>query len=290
MSWSFEQLNSFVNAVNLGSFSAAARRLGKAQSRVSTDISNLEADLGFELFDRSQRLPQLTDNGKEMFVEAKAVLSQCQRLNSRALSVSEGNEAAIVFAIDEAVPITAFESFFEKISDQFPLLKLTIINGSQYEIAQWVDDGICDLGILFYQRQLAQSLEFTSIGSFKQTLIVGKNHPLSATPAPNLTQLNQYRQLVIWDLAAKGAQAISAKHWHIDSFYYIAALVTRGLGWALVPEHIARSPWVIEGIDELSCEYIPDSLLVEMGIVIRRDTGIGPIMQWMYTELEHLFD
>ncbi|MFT5236303.1 MAG: DNA-binding transcriptional LysR family regulator, partial [Shewanella sp.] len=53
MNWSLNQLEAFVLSVRHGSFSAAARKLGRAQSRISTAISNLEADLGFELFDRS---------------------------------------------------------------------------------------------------------------------------------------------------------------------------------------------------------------------------------------------
>lgn len=36
----------FVEAVDSGSFSAAARRLRKSQSTISTAIANLEADLG----------------------------------------------------------------------------------------------------------------------------------------------------------------------------------------------------------------------------------------------------
>ncbi|MFG0729114.1 helix-turn-helix domain-containing protein [Photobacterium damselae] len=36
MNWTIDQLIAFVSAVETGSFSAAARRLGKAQSRVSS--------------------------------------------------------------------------------------------------------------------------------------------------------------------------------------------------------------------------------------------------------------
>jgi len=99
MNWTIDQLNAFVTAVNQGSFSAAARKLGKAQSRISSAISNLEMDLGFELFDRSARLPVLTAKGEDMYLEAQAVLAQCQRLQSRAMSVTTGDELSLVIAI-----------------------------------------------------------------------------------------------------------------------------------------------------------------------------------------------
>ncbi|HCU2193477.1 TPA: LysR family transcriptional regulator, partial [Klebsiella variicola] len=52
MRYSPEALTAFVEAVDCGSFSAAARRLRKSQSTISTAIANLEADLGVTLFDR----------------------------------------------------------------------------------------------------------------------------------------------------------------------------------------------------------------------------------------------
>jgi DNA-binding transcriptional LysR family regulator len=41
-----EALTAFAEAATLGSFSAAARKLGKSQSTVSSAIANLEIDLG----------------------------------------------------------------------------------------------------------------------------------------------------------------------------------------------------------------------------------------------------
>lgn len=66
MRYSPEALKAFVEAVAAGSFSAAARRLRKNQSTISTSIANLEADLGFELFDRSARQPVLTIPGEQV--------------------------------------------------------------------------------------------------------------------------------------------------------------------------------------------------------------------------------
>ncbi|ELU07149.1 hypothetical protein CAPTEDRAFT_119712, partial [Capitella teleta] len=70
MSSFFDMLITFVAVAEKGSFSAAARSLGKAQSGVSTTISNLEIDLGVELFDRTHRTPELTPAGRALLREA----------------------------------------------------------------------------------------------------------------------------------------------------------------------------------------------------------------------------
>ena len=58
-----ENFRAFVLAAELGSFSAAARQMGKAQSAVSSAIANLEVDADVQLFDRSSRNPVLTEAG-----------------------------------------------------------------------------------------------------------------------------------------------------------------------------------------------------------------------------------
>lgn len=291
MNWTLDQLNAFVTSVKCGSFSAAARKMGKAQSRISTAIANLEADLGFDLFDRSARLPVLTQDGEDMFIEAQAILEQCERLQARADTVATGEEIALTVALDEAVPIDVFEDFFQKLSLKFPLLKLTIINGSQADIAEWVDDKKADLGFLFRVNTLSDSLEYLSLGFFNQALIVSPQHPLAKIKKPTLVHLNQHRQLVIRDRVGHSHEkAISANHWYIDSYYYITALVIRNVGWALVPEHVLESEWYRDQTIRLSAFHVPDALQIEIGVVKRRDSGMGNVMEWMLDEIEHTFE
>ncbi|WP_300176943.1 LysR family transcriptional regulator [uncultured Aliivibrio sp.] len=291
MNWTLDQLNAFVTSVKCGSFSAAARKMGKAQSRISTAIANLEADLGFDLFDRSARLPVLTQDGEDMFIEAQAILEQCERLQARADTAATGEEIALTVALDEAVPIDVFEDFFQKISVTFPLLKLTIINGSQADIAKWVEEKKADLGFLFRVNTLSDSLEYRSLGFFNQALVVSPDHPLAKYKTPTLIQLNQHRQLVIRDRVGHSHEkAISANHWYIDSYYYITALVIRNVGWALVPEHVLESEWYQNKTIRLSTYHIPDALQIEIGVVKRRDSGIGNAMEWMLDEIEHTFE
>ena len=70
MNFSLEQLQAFVATVETGSFSAAGRRLGKAQSSVSAAVANLEIDLDNVLFTRNSRYPELTEEGKRLLAEA----------------------------------------------------------------------------------------------------------------------------------------------------------------------------------------------------------------------------
>src|SRR5438445_6930346 len=96
---SLESLSMFAEAAALGSFSAAARKLGKQQSTVSEAIANLEIDLGVTLFDRSTRRPTLTEHGRAMLVHAQQVLEASDRLDRSAQRLAGGLEAQLTLVL-----------------------------------------------------------------------------------------------------------------------------------------------------------------------------------------------
>ncbi|SCJ26067.1 Cyn operon transcriptional activator [uncultured Clostridium sp.] len=54
-------INTFLHIAELHSFSRTARQLGYSQSAVSSQIAQLEAELGAPLFDRVGKTVRLTD-------------------------------------------------------------------------------------------------------------------------------------------------------------------------------------------------------------------------------------
>ena len=85
-----DQLRTFVAAVDEGSFSAAGRKLRRAQSVVSQTLANLEAQLGVKLFDRSARYPQLTEEGRSLLIDARLVANTIDGFKARARAMREG--------------------------------------------------------------------------------------------------------------------------------------------------------------------------------------------------------
>src|SRR5271155_3169450 len=79
-----DQLRVLVAVADAGSFSAAARKLGRVQSAVSQAIQTLETTLRLSLFDRSGKTPRLTDAGKALVGDARALISAAQAIRARA--------------------------------------------------------------------------------------------------------------------------------------------------------------------------------------------------------------
>ena len=70
----FKQLESFVAAVDEGSFSNAAERLQISQSMVTIHIRNLEKELGARLLNRTTRSMELSQDGRTFYSYAREML------------------------------------------------------------------------------------------------------------------------------------------------------------------------------------------------------------------------
>src|SRR5713226_5866163 len=99
-----DQLRTFIAAAEQGSFSAAGRKLRRAQSVVSQTLANLEGQLGVTLFDRRARYPTLTEDGRALLQNARAVADQMDGFKARAKTLREGLEPELSLSIDVMYP------------------------------------------------------------------------------------------------------------------------------------------------------------------------------------------
>lgn len=94
-------LSGFVQAVNLGSFSAAAKLLGISQPAVSQQVRALEDDLGIRLLNRTTRQLSLTEAGERYYAYARDIL---ERLDEADRSV-QSEEAQMSGPLSVGLPL-----------------------------------------------------------------------------------------------------------------------------------------------------------------------------------------
>lgn len=240
MSFSLEQLQAFVATVETGSFSAAARRLGKAQSVISTAVSNLEIDLGNSLFLRSGRYPRLTPAGERLLAEARVILERCEHFRGVAKSLGEGVESRLVLAVDELYPLEQLGALMDEFARRFPSVELELLFPLMEDVSRMVLEERVDLGIMWRQEILPSALNFHALGWVPLKIVCAPEHEL-ARQQVGWEELKRYRQLMVAtrnDSEEKVRLRVAADVWWIESHWVIVELVQRNLGWAFVPEHV----------------------------------------------------
>lgn len=287
MSLSLEQLQAFVAAAETGSFSAAARRLGKAQSVVSTAVGNLEIDAGNALFDRSGRYPVLTGAGERLLAEARVILERCEHFRGVAKSLGEGVEARLVLAVDEIYPEETLGVLLEAFSRRFPAVELELLFPLMEDVSRLVLEGGADLGIMWRQEVLPAALGFHALGWMPMQIICAPDHPLAARAEGERVgweDLKRYRQLMVAtrsDSEEKMRLRVASDVWWVESQWVIVELVKRRLGWAFVPWHVAANSPAAAQLVSPALAFQEGDWPVAMELVWHKQRPLGKAATWL---------
>ena len=238
MGLKIDEIRSFVAVAETGSFSAAARSLKRAQSVVSMHIAGFEAELGYKLFDRTPK-PVLTAQGRELLVGAKRVLVEADRLQNRALTLSETQTPSIYMGIDLVLEAPVMIDLLRLFAKSFPSVRLQIENISGSEAKWFFTKTAMNLALVFSSDPSLESDEYI-LGHSPLSIVVAKNHPLAAIDRPTVDDLRRYRQIVVHarDPESPSPAVVNTDYWEIDSGLWALGLAARGVGWAILPNFL----------------------------------------------------
>src|SRR5580700_7753563 len=174
-----DQLHVLTAVVEAGSFSAAARRLRRAQSVISYTIANLEAQLGVALFARDGRRPVLTAAGRALVGDARRVGRLVDEMRARAAALSRGLEAELGLAVDVMFSTARLVVALDEFSREYPTVGLRLRIEGLGGVAQLVLDGACQLGVSGWLANVPDVLEWRAIGEVVLTPVAAPGHPLA---------------------------------------------------------------------------------------------------------------
>lgn len=147
MKLQFDNIASFVAVVEAGSFSSAARKLGKSQSTVSTAIQNLESDLGFNLFIRQNAKVTLTDKGKRLFHLSNPVVSKYRDMLTAVSKMSHSEQIVFRVGIDPLVYNSNVKQTLFQFSEAFPEIDLEVVTKPSFVLSNYISQGKIDLAL-----------------------------------------------------------------------------------------------------------------------------------------------
>ena len=98
-----KQFQYFIKIVEEGSFTAASEKLFIAQSALSRQMKLLEEEIGFQLFDRTDKRVKLTAAGEVFYKKIKDNLLYLNEIIDLAKSVSEGKNRQIKIAHSSSI-------------------------------------------------------------------------------------------------------------------------------------------------------------------------------------------
>ncbi|MFT4057730.1 MAG: LysR family transcriptional regulator [Novosphingobium sp.] len=280
-----DQLTIFLTVVEVGSFAGAGRKLNRAVSVISYGIANLEAQLGVMLFEREgTRRPQLTEQGRAVLAEAKAIAQGVDGLRAKVKGMLDGLEAEVNLALDVMLPAERVGQVLREFATAFPTVQLRLHVEALGAITALVLDREAVVGLSGPLSAGVEGIDSRSAGSVAMVPVAAPDHPLGRMMTIEPGAGRDYTQLVLTDRSrfTEGSDysVFSPKTWRLADLGAKHALLRQGIGWGNMPLPMIEDDLVTGTLVRLA---MPDHVggTYRFSGIWRRDAPPGPAATWL---------
>lgn len=290
-----EQLRTLRAVASAGTFSAAARKLGRVQAAVSQSIDRLEAQLGLRLFDRSGRVPRLTQHGEAVVAAATRIEGDMEALDELVTSLKRGAETTLRIVVDVMFPTDALVAFAKEFGAVHPSIELVLFTEVLSAVTAHVREKRSTWGIAVEDADM-KDLDRRAIADVRLVPVAAPAHALALCSGPiDAAGLSHAVQIVLGEHrheAERGSDdhgVLSPRTWRVVDLATKHALIANGLGWGHMPEHVVRDDLRAGRLVALELEaWGSAALRRSLVLVRRRDVVMGPVAKWAQGRLGEL--
>lgn len=283
-----EQLLMFKLVMETGSFSAAARKLGKVPSAVSMSIANLEIDLNLALFERIGREPKPTAQAKVLYEKTEQLLVEINQWKQHALALSSGLESELNIVVVSELLHTRWTDYIVLLEREFSALQVNVFSAPQEDAHRMLFEGSAQLALMFEREQLETREQFIELKREVLVAVAGKQHPLSQFHQVSYEQILQNRQIVVAsrDRSIKPELLFSRNYWRTDNHQSACNMILQGLGWGVLPlEMINEQPHLQEQLQILQLLDFTPKFEYFVDLVWSRETRLGRAAHFLINHL-----
>jgi DNA-binding transcriptional LysR family regulator len=278
--FSSDNVQVFLAVLDHGSFSAAARALGRVPSAVSMAIAHLEAELDLQLFDRQGREPQPTAAARSLEPQARLLAAQLKQLQVQALALTRGLESRLTLAIAPELLAAPWSGALATLAQEYPLLEVEVLAAPQADALEMLHSGRAQLALVFERPSLDGREAFQEVANEMMVAVMAPDHPVLANAGGRLREdhLRTTRQIVVAgrDLATSDPRFVFARHvWRTDNALAALSLITAGLGWGWLPRNFARPHVATGALVEIPFENLSNGLDLWVDVVWSRERPLG---------------
>lgn len=142
------QLDYVLTVAKYRSFSQAANKLSLSQPALSAQISKLESELGFRLFDRSSLPLSTTEDAKEFLKRAEDLVTSAKALEKFSATKTNDFDGELRLGIIPTLSPFLVPLFSKQLSQNYPKFRLDITEMITEEVIKKVRSGELDAGLI----------------------------------------------------------------------------------------------------------------------------------------------
>lgn len=173
------QLQYLLAVHKYGSFTVAAKSCHVTQPSLSTQIQNLEKELGAPLFDRSKTPVRATEMGKLVIEQARRVLAESERLSELVSARKQELKGEFRLGVIPTIASHLIPLFLGRFSERYPQVELIIEEKPTAILLQELDREEIDAALMAPTQSMPASLVTRTLYYEPFTLFVSQDHPFA---------------------------------------------------------------------------------------------------------------
>ncbi|WP_168404887.1 putrescine utilization regulator PtrR [Erwinia amylovora] len=237
------QLEIFRAIAEEGSVTAAAEKLHRVPSNISTRLKQLEKELGCELFRREKLRLYITDNGRTFLAYSQRILA----LSEEAKQSVSGQRPDGIFTLGaiESTAAVRLPPLIARYHQSWPQVGLDLSTGPSGDMVDGVLAGRYSAAFVDGPPKHPR-LEGIPVFAEELVLITALNHPpVSAASAVSGSTIYTFRENCSYRRLFENwfarTHAVPGKIFEMESYHGILACVSAGAGLALIPASMLES-------------------------------------------------
>ncbi|PVX85937.1 LysR family transcriptional regulator [Paraburkholderia unamae] len=268
-------LSQFVNFAAVArhrSFAQAARELGLAPSSVAKSVARLERELGSQLFHRTTRSVNLTEEGRLLYAKTKRLLEEIAALDLGSVAASDEPAGPLRISVPIGYGSRVLLPIFTRLQQRYPLLEIDLrFADGRVSLLEEGVDAVVRFGELDGSSLIARRID-------EQPLLLCA-HPgylANSTKIRCVDDLRNHAFLVFRmpttgrdrpiELVERGSTVVLTpdSRFRVDHGEALADAAALGTGLVQIPEFLVRQQWSDGSLVEVLPECRPAPLAVTL--------------------------
>jgi DNA-binding transcriptional LysR family regulator len=282
-SLNLDQLRALAEVADLGSFSAAARRLNLTQPAVSLQIRELEIRFGLALIERMGKRASPTAAGRALIEHGRRMMTEADRALAAMRRHKDGRIGRVHIGTGVTALTYLLPPLLRRLRADYPDIELVITTGTTDSVVERMLANAIDLGFVTLP---VDARVFTVTPIRRDPLLAilpagGNKPPAAITPAElarrplifEYGRSNHTRMTQNW-MRAAGLDARPVME--IDNIEAIKPLVAAGLGASVIPSAAIKNRRAIPGV---IVRPLKPPLARTLALIQRRDKPDDPALR-----------
>lgn len=246
----FRQMQYLVTLADEEQFTRAASVCGVSQSGLSAAIRALEDELGTSLFDRTTRRVEPTPAGLALLPHARTMLAQAAAARDAVVRATRELSGSLRVGSEQCLGIVDVVSLLDRVHRRYPLVDLDFTQAGSHELVRLVRDGRLDVAFIATEEHLG-AVSRVEFGRRPMILLAAPEHQLARVDSltwDHLTDVDFVDFQESWAIRSLNDSMCLdhgvTRHVRctVNDVHTLLDLVHRGLGAAIVPQHVGAKP------------------------------------------------